>query len=90
MSITVFDGVNIDAPVTNTHHSSGGGFLMNSGPTTERFACRNCRRPIYLVQGIGWLHGELPQYAGEPITCETAQPMHATEEGFNPYGNHST
>lgn len=36
--------------------------------------CRNCRRPIHWIDGIGWLHGELPQYAGEPITCETAHP----------------
>lgn len=24
-------------------------------------ACRNCRRPIHWVDGIGWLHGELPR-----------------------------
>jgi len=38
-------------------------------------ACRNCRRPIFFVAGIGWLHGELPQYAHQPITCEIAHPV---------------
>jgi hypothetical protein len=38
-------------------------------------ACRNCRRPIFFVEGIGWLHGELPQYAHQPITCEFAHPV---------------
>lgn len=37
-------------------------------------ACRNCRRPIQFVTGIGWLHDELPQYAHEPITCDNPQP----------------
>ena len=36
---------------------------------TDPHACRNCRRPIEYVPGIGWLHGELPQYAHEDITC---------------------
>lgn len=35
-------------------------------------ACRNCHRPISLVEGIGWLHEELPQYADEPITDPAA------------------
>lgn len=38
-------------------------------------ACRNCRRPIYWLPGVGWLHGELPQYAADPITCENAHPV---------------
>lgn len=40
-----------------------------------RDACRNCRRPIQLIPGIGWLHGELPQYAHQDITCEHAHPV---------------
>lgn len=44
---------------------------MNRSPD----ACRNCRRPIHWVEGIGWLHGELPQYAHEPITCGEAYPV---------------
>jgi hypothetical protein len=39
------------------------------------FACRNCRRPLHWQENIGWLHGELPQYAHEPITCERAEPV---------------
>ena len=42
------------------------------------FACRNCRRPIERVEGVGWLHGELPQYAHEPITCEDPHPSGCT------------
>lgn len=38
------------------------------------FACRNCRRPLHWSEATGWLHGELPQYAHEPITCERALP----------------
>ena len=38
-------------------------------------ACGNCRRPIELVKGIGWLHAELPQYAHEAITCDRAVPV---------------
>jgi len=38
-------------------------------------ACRNCRRPIELIKNIGWLHGELPQYAHEPITCDKPVPV---------------
>jgi hypothetical protein len=38
-------------------------------------ACRNCRRPIEFELGIGWLHGELPQYAAHPLTCERAEPV---------------
>lgn len=38
-------------------------------------SCRSCRRPIQWVEGIGWLHDELPQYAAEPITCEQPVPV---------------
>lgn len=38
-------------------------------------ACRNCRRPVYLVEGVGWMHGELPQYAHEPMTCSNPHPV---------------
>lgn len=38
-------------------------------------ACRNCRRPIHWSPQTGWLHGELPQYAHEPITCNVAAPV---------------
>lgn len=27
------------------------------------------------MDGVGWLHGELPQYAHEPITCNNAEPV---------------
>lgn len=40
-----------------------------------RSSCRHCRRPIAFVEGVGWLHDELPKYAHEPITCESAQPL---------------
>jgi len=30
------------------------------------------------VDGIGWLHGELPQYANQPITCGYAHPVSCT------------
>lgn len=43
--------------------------------TTERFACRNCRRPLHWLPEIGWLHGELPQYAARELTCERAEPV---------------
>jgi hypothetical protein len=42
---------------------------------TSRDACQNCRRPIHWSPRTGWLHGELPQYAHEPITCEVAAPV---------------
>lgn len=44
---------------------------------TDTFAdaCRNCRRPLGWVEGIGWLHEELPQYAGQEITCTNAVPV---------------
>lgn len=48
---------------------------MNPAVEAAEKACRNCRRPIHWVDGIGWLHGELPQYAHEPITCEIAHPV---------------
>ena len=43
------------------------------------FACRNCRRVLHWLPDVGWLHGELPQYAHEQITCERPEPvcMHA-------------
>lgn len=46
-----------------------------SAARTERFACRNCRRPLHWLDRIGWLHGELPQYAGEELTCDRAEPV---------------
>ena len=39
------------------------------------YACRNCRRPLRWSPATGWLHGELPQYAHEPITCERPHPV---------------
>lgn len=39
------------------------------------FACRNCRRVLQWMEGVGWLHDELPQYAAEPITCERPLPV---------------
>jgi hypothetical protein len=41
----------------------------------DRNACRSCRRPIELIKNVGWLHGELPQYAAEELTCDTAAPV---------------
>lgn len=41
----------------------------------DRNACRNCRRPIELLRNIGWVHGELPQYAHEAPTCDRAVPV---------------
>lgn len=38
-------------------------------------ACHNCRRPAYLIAGVGWLHGELPQYLDHPMTCIEARPV---------------
>lgn len=38
-------------------------------------ACANCRRPLHWVDGVGWLHGELPQYAHEPVGCGVAKPV---------------
>jgi hypothetical protein len=38
-------------------------------------ACRNCRRPLHWVPDIGWLHGELPRYAHEEITCVVPYPV---------------
>lgn len=44
-------------------------------PTKQKpYACRNCRRILHWVEDIGWLHGELPQYADRPLTCERAHP----------------
>lgn len=44
-------------------------------PVEKTDACQNCRRPIHWMDGVGWLHGELPQYAGEPITCTIPHPV---------------
>jgi hypothetical protein len=38
-------------------------------------ACRNCRRPLHWLPPAGWLHGELPQYANQPITCQRPEPV---------------
>lgn len=38
------------------------------------FSCRNCRRVIHWIDGVGWLHGELPQQLHRPLTCENAHP----------------
>lgn len=38
----------------------------------KKHACANCRRPIHYVEHVGWLHGELPQYAHEDNTCTRA------------------
>jgi hypothetical protein len=38
-------------------------------------ACRNCRGPLHWVDGPGWLHGTLPQYAHEDGTCANAKPV---------------
>lgn len=38
-------------------------------------SCRNCRRPIEWVGGVGWVHGEHPRYAADPITCAVAHPV---------------
>jgi hypothetical protein len=42
---------------------------------TYAYACRNCRRPLYWLPGVGWLHGELPQYAHESSSCNRAEPV---------------
>lgn len=39
------------------------------------YSCRNCRRPIHWLDGIGWLHGELPTQLDRPFTCENAHPV---------------
>lgn len=41
----------------------------------DKNACRNCRRPIEKLTYVGWVHGELPQYASEKITCTSPQPV---------------
>lgn len=41
----------------------------------ERASCSNCRRPLAYLAGIGWIHDELPRYAGQPITCEMPDPV---------------
>lgn len=41
----------------------------------KSYACRNCRRVLQWVEGVGWLHTELPQYAHEDITCERPYPV---------------
>jgi hypothetical protein len=47
-------------------------------PVEKADACRSCRRPIEWVNEIGWLHGDLPQYAHEPITCNIPHPVSCT------------
>lgn len=52
-------------------------------------ACKNCRRPIHWLPGVGWLHDELPQYADQPITCTNAIPVceyWACDHSELPYG----
>ena len=36
--------------------------------------CRDCRRPISLVEGVGWLHRESPEDAQEEFACGGADP----------------
>lgn len=48
----------------------------------RRNACANCRRPLFLVAGIGWLHGELPQYAHETPRCSIARPVDNEDYGI--------
>lgn len=43
------------------------------------YACANCRRPVQWVDGVGWLHGSLPQYAGEPAAGDPAEPVHRAQ-----------
>lgn len=47
-------------------------------------ACRNCRRPLHWSEETGWLHGELPQYAHEPITCQRPEPVCSPRSGTKP------
>ena len=49
---------------------------MADTPTED--ACRSCRRPIEWVPGVGWLHGELPQYAHVDIGCSYPHPVSCT------------
>lgn len=44
-------------------------------PIRKPFACRNCRCPIYWSSATGWIHGSLPQYAHEDVTCDRAHPV---------------
>jgi hypothetical protein len=37
--------------------------------------CRDCNRPIQLLDGIGWLHAELPQFAYDEFPCGGAAPL---------------
>lgn len=43
---------------------------------TVRSSCLNCRRPIayLMLGGAGWVHDELPRYAGQLITCQHPEP----------------
>jgi RNA polymerase subunit RPABC4/transcription elongation factor Spt4 len=50
---------------------------MTMGRVLDRNACRSCRRPIQKLAGIGWVHGELPQYAHEQPTCDNPVPVDA-------------
>lgn len=47
---------------------------MNLPDVIARASCENCIRPITYLAGIGWVHGEIPKYAGEPITCAVPAP----------------
>jgi hypothetical protein len=47
-------------------------------------ACRNCRRPLVWLEGVGWLHAELPQYAHEPIGCDIAHPASCKHPAIRP------
>lgn len=46
--------------------------------TPLKDACRSCRRPIHWVPSVGYLHGELPQYAHEDNNCGYAHPVSCT------------
>lgn len=50
------------------------------------YACANCRRPVHWVEGVGWLHGELPKYAHEPPPADPAEPVHLRGGSRHPRG----
>lgn len=47
-------------------------------------ACRNCRRILDWMDGVGWLHDELPQHAARPLTCERPEPVCSPPSGTRP------
>lgn len=49
--------------------------LEATGAVLDDNACRNCRRGVQLLAGIGWVHTELPQHANGPFTCERPVPV---------------